>query len=342
MNGQCINRNCVLCSKFGLRPFRRCPYCELNVIYCFGIQFFAIVLFIIALLVIMFTLRDLPTLALDISLLILFLLALLGYIARRETDEVVLSNQFLKNLNTELEERVSQRTKELRLLNVELQKASRIKSDFLNNMSHELKTPLTAILGFSSILKEKQLGALSDMQAKQVSSIERNGKELLTLINGLLDLSRVEAGKFEIDKKWFDMNKLIGEVTAWAEPLAAKKDIKLNVAADTKVSNIFGDREVVSQALSHLLSNGIKYTDNGGYVYIETKDEKDNIKVTVRDTGIGIKEEELPVIFEPFRDAGIGLSIVKTLIEAYGGSVSVESKRGKGSAFSFVIPKPKE
>ena len=353
MKKRCYNTKCYLCSRLGLMPFRRCPYCDIRAIHCFGLQFFAIVLFIITLLVVMFTIRDLPTLALDISLLILLLLSLLGYIASKETDEVILSNRFLKDLNAELEDRVNQRTKELRLLNVELQKASRIKSDFLSNMSHELKTPLTAILGYSSILKDKHLGELNDIQSKQLASIERNGRDLLSLINGLLDLSRVEGSRLEADKKWFDVNKLIGEVTAAAESLATKKDIKLNVATDTKVSSMFGDREVIQQVLGHLLSNAIKFTDNGGYVYIETKDEKEDIRITVRDTGIGIRKEDLAVIFEPFRQlddsmsrkyggAGIGLSIVKSLVEAYGGTVAAESEQGKGSAFSFLVPKPKE
>ncbi len=344
--------NCYLVKKTGLRPFKRCMYCDKNVQDCFGFQFFVVVMGIIGLLLVMFTIRDLPILAIEITIIILLMLSFLGYIASKETNEIVLTNHLLKELNFELEKRVSQRTKELKLVNFDLQKALRIKSDFLRNMSHELKTPLTTVLGYISILSEKQAGDLNEKQIKMLESMKKNGNDLLHLINQLLDLSKSEAGSLGIEEKEYDLNKTISEATVNIEYMASKKNISLLVQSDERISSIFADHERIKQILVNLLSNAVKFSDNNSDVIISTKDEKDHILVSVKDSGIGIDRGDLKYIFEPFKQlapeisakyggTGIGLSIVKSLVEAYGGKISVDSHTGKGSVFSFTIPKKK-
>lgn len=343
-------KNCLLVQATGIKPFKRCTYCERRVVDCFGMQFFVVVFGIIGLLLVMFTIRDLPILAVDITVLILLMLVLLGLIASRETNEIVVSNFLLRELNEELETRVAQRTKELQLLNLELNKALRIKSEFLRNINHELRTPLTAMIGYCDILEQKQLGDINERQLKAVGALRRNGQDLLGLINQLLDLSKLEDNKLGLDEKWFDLPKIVSESTVNIEPLASKKDIAISTRSDEKVSSVYGDPDRIKQILLNLLSNAIKFTDQGGKVVVETCDDKDEIIVSVKDNGIGIRGQDLNNIFEPFSQvdgsqsrkyggAGIGLSIVKSLVEAHGGSVNVESEIGKGSIFSFSIPK---
>lgn len=342
--------NCYLVRKTGLRPFKRCMYCDKNVQDCFGFQFFVVVLGIIGLLLVMFTIRDLPILAIEITVIILLMLAFLGYIASKETNEIVLTNHLLKELNSELEKRVSQRTKELKLVNFDLQKALRIKSDFLRNMSHELKTPLTTVLGYISIISEKQAGDVNEKQAKMLDSMKKNGNDLLHLINQLLDLSKSETGSLGIEEKQYDLNKTISEATVNIGYLASKKNISIVIKPDDKISLVYADHERIKQILVNLLSNAVKFSENNSEVVVSTKDDGDNILVSVKDSGTGISREDYKVIFEPFKQlnpeasskyggTGIGLSIVKSLVEAYGGKVSVDSHPGKGSVFSFTIPK---
>lgn len=344
--------NCSLVKKTGLRPFKRCLYCDKNVQDCFGFQFFVVVLGIIGLLLVMFTIRDLPILAIEITIIILLMLSFLGYIASKETNEIVLTNHLLKELNFELEKRVSQRTKELKLINFDLQKALRIKSDFLRNMSHELKTPLTTVLGYISIISEKQAGDVNEKQAKMLEAMKKNGNDLLHLINQLLDLSKSETGALGIEEKYFDINRTISEATVNIGYLASKKNVSITVKPDEKISSVFADHERIKQILVNLLSNAVKFSENGSEVSVATKDEGDHILVSVKDSGIGIAREDLKSIFEPFKQiapevsgnlggTGIGLAIVKSLVEAYGGKITVESHPGKGSVFSFTIPKKK-
>lgn len=343
-------KNCVVCKAFGTGPFKRCIYCERPVSDCFGLQFFFVAMGIMGLLFVMFTIRDLPALAIDITILILFMLSILGFIANKETNEIVLDNQLLKDLNEELELRVLNRTKELQLVNIELQKALRIKSEFLRNMGHELRSPLTTILGYCEVLLMNKGSNLAEDQAKHISSIQREGQTLLSMIGQLLDLSRLESNSLALNEKWVELPKVISDATVSIEPMASKKNITITTMIDEKLSYVFADPERVKQILMNLLSNAVKFSNPGSRVTVEAMDNTDEIVVRVKDSGIGIKEEDKGKIFEPFKQldsslskrytgAGIGLSIVKSLVEAHGGTVNVESSPGSGSSFSFTIPK---
>ncbi len=342
-------KNCIVCKSFGIGPFKRCRYCERPVSDCFGLQFFFVVLGIMGLLFVMFTIRDLPILAIDITILILFMLSILGYIASKETNEIVLDNQLLKDLNEELELRVLNRTKELQLVNIEFQKALRIKSDFLRNMGHELRSPLTTILGYCDILLiNKQ--HLAEDQVKHITSIQREGQILLSLIGQLLDLSKIESSSLALNEKWVELPKVISEATVSIEPMASKKNVGISVSIDEKLSYIYADPERVKQILLNLLNNAVKFSTPSSHVTVTASDSGDEILISVKDSGIGIKEEDIGKIFEPFKQldsslskrytgSGIGLSIVKSLVEAHGGTVNVESSPGRGSTFSFTLPK---
>ena len=342
--------NCLWVRCTGTHPFKRCAYCEKNVGECFGIQFFVIAAGIIALLVVMFTIRDLPILAVEITLIITFLIALLTLIANKETNEIIIGNALLRGLNEELEKRVDERTKELRLLNVELQKAIRVKSDFLTNISHELRTPLTAVMGYCDIFLEKKIGEMNEQQLKFMTAIQKNSKSLLAQINNLLDLSKLEAGKLAISEKDFDFSRLVSEATVSVEPMASKKNISITASLDPAVQTIFGDPDRMEQILINLLDNAIKFTDYGGKITVSSKDLGEKVSISVEDSGIGIKPEDHETIFEKFKQvesilsrrypgSGIGLAIVKSLVEAHGGNIQVESTPGKGSKFTITIPK---
>lgn len=346
-------RNCIWVRTTGIKPYKRCLYCEKNLRNCFGFQFFFTTLGIIGLLIVMFTIRDLPSLAIDITFIITFLLIILGLIASRESNEVLLSNVLLQDLNEDLEQKVKVRTHELEGMNVELEKALKVKSDFLKNMSHELRTPIAAIMGFNDILLEKKVGDLNEIQEKSLSSIKRNSNLLLSQINELLDLSRIDARKLEIHPKWFDLPKVITEATVAVEPQALKKNLAVKVISDGNAVSAYGDPDRIKQIIINLLNNAVKFTNDNGIVQIETKDEKNKTIISVKDTGIGIEKKNFESIFTPFikidsslskkaGGIGIGLSIVKSLVEAHGGKVFVESKIGEGSKFSFVIPKKKD
>ncbi len=343
-------RNCYFVQTTKIKPFKRCTYCDKKTKECFGFQFFVILFGIVSLLIVMFTIRDLPIMVIEISIIILLLLALLGYIADKETNEIILSNHLLIELNNELEKRVEQRTKELKLINFDLQKALKIKSDFLKNISHELKTPLATILGYLSILQEKKIGLINEQQEKIITSMKKSGEELLFMIKQLIDLAKSENGALDIEEKELDLSKTISEATASLEYLASKKNISIIVTPDSKIpSKIIADHERIKQILVNLIGNAIKFSENGSKIVVEIKDNGDSTFISVSDSGKGIAKEDLKTIFEPFKKVdsdsakyggtGIGLSIVKSLVEAMGGKVFVESKLGKGSKFSFTIPK---
>lgn len=339
-------KNCLLVKTTGIKPFRRCSYCERNLRNCFGFQFFFIVLSIIGLLLTMFLIQDLPALVIDFNILILLLLALLGYIAGQETNEIVVGNHLLKELNEELEKRVFQKTKELRLLNLELQKALRMKSESMKGFGHDLKTPLTAIQGYCDILTSKQSGDLNEAQMKFVVSIKRNGETLLSLINSLLGMSKIKTDACQSEETQESLGRIISGAVVSLEPMALKKNIVIKSMINEGLNAFPANRECTEQILINLISNAIKFTPNAGSIFVEAKDMDDEILISVRDTGHGINPERLKNIFDltPSQSGSnesqkIGLSIVKSLVESGGGTVRAESELEKGSTFSFTIPK---
>ncbi|SFM20248.1 response regulator [Methanolobus profundi] len=232
---------------------------------------------------------------------------------------------------------------------VHAEAANRTKSEFLANMSHELRTPLNSVIGFSDLLLEGSFGELNAKQGRFMSNIAASGKHLLDLINDILDISKVEAGKMELFYEVFDLADMISDIQLMMRPLAAKKDIVLDVQMEAKSIYVKADRSKLKQVLYNIIGNATKFTPENGNIYVKVSTNAGMLNVSIRDTGIGISKDDQNKLFKPFvqldssnnrkyEGTGLGLALVKNLIELHGGNIWVESEPGKGSTFIFTIP----
>jgi PAS domain S-box-containing protein len=237
---------------------------------------------------------------------------------------------------------------ELELRNREVERATKLKSKFLANMSHELRTPLNAIVGFSELLADGTPGELNDKQKRFINHIKQGSAHLLQLINDILDLSKIEAGQLELRCEDFQVKDALPEVLSTIRPLAMAKNITVRhrLEADRAV---YADRVRFKQILYNLLSNAVKFTPKDGRIDIDCLERGSELCISVTDTGIGIRAEDQAVVFEEFRQVegntdapsegtGLGLAITKRLIEQQGGQISLESRPGEGSRFTFTLP----
>jgi GAF domain-containing protein len=231
----------------------------------------------------------------------------------------------------------------------QIEAANRHKSEFLANMSHELRTPLNAIIGFSEVLGERMFGELNEKQAEYTDDILSSGRHLLSLINEILDLSKVEAGRMELELATFDLPLAIDNARTFVRERATKHGINLDVNVDERLGDFVGDERKIKQVLLNLLSNAVKFTPEGGRIGIKARQADGSVEISVSDTGIGIAPEDQPKIFEEFRQVGsdyahkvegtgLGLTLAKKFVELHGGKIWVESEVGKGSTFSFTLP----
>jgi GAF domain-containing protein len=231
----------------------------------------------------------------------------------------------------------------------QIEAANRHKSEFLANMSHELRTPLNAIIGFSEVLGERMFGELNEKQAEYTDDILTSGRHLLSLINEILDLSKVEAGRMELELATFDLPLAIDNARTFVRERATKHGINLDVTVDERLGDFVGDERKIKQILLNLLSNAVKFTPEGGRIGINARQTDGSVEISVSDTGIGIAPEDQPKIFEEFRQVGsdyahktegtgLGLTLAKKFVELHGGKIWVESEVGKGSTFSFTLP----
>jgi len=231
----------------------------------------------------------------------------------------------------------------------QIEAANRHKSEFLANMSHELRTPLNAIIGFSEVLQEQLFGELNEKQAEYTSDILTSGQHLLALINEILDLSKVEAGRMELELASFDLPLAIDNARTFVRERAVKHGITLDVDVDERLGEYIGDERKIKQILLNLLSNAVKFTPEGGRISIIASKTDNGAEISVTDTGIGIAPEDQPKIFEEFRQVGsdsthktegtgLGLTLAKKFVELHGGKIRVESEPGKGSTFTFTLP----
>ncbi|MFO1317738.1 MAG: GAF domain-containing protein [Burkholderiales bacterium] len=233
----------------------------------------------------------------------------------------------------------------------ELETASRHKSEFLANMSHELRTPLNAIIGFSEVLAERLFGDVNDKQAEYLSDIIASGRHLLTLINDILDLSKIEAGRMELDRADFDLPAAIGNTISLVRERAQRRGIALETGIEPAVGAINADERKVKQVLLNLLSNALKFTPEGGAIRVRAGVAGDFVEIAVTDTGVGIAPADQAQVFEEFRQVGaaakkvegtgLGLAISRKFVELHGGTIRVESEVGKGSTFAFTLPRGK-
>lgn len=232
---------------------------------------------------------------------------------------------------------------------IEAETASRAKTEFLATMSHELRTPLNSIIGFSDIMLDGMAGELVDKQEHYIEHISHSGRHLLNLINDILDISKIEAGKMELYLEEVEIKKAVNEIVTITDSLAARKNINVNVNIPDGIPAIRADKSKLKQILYNILGNAIKFTDDNGHVSIRVSYSAESVIVSITDTGIGISPEDKKKLFKPFSQidasisrryegTGLGLALVKELIELHGGMIWVESEAGKGSTFSFKLP----
>jgi signal transduction histidine kinase len=231
----------------------------------------------------------------------------------------------------------------------QLEAASHHKSEFLANMSHELRTPPNAILGFSEVLAERMFGEVNEKQAEYLQDILSSGRHLLSLINDILDLSKVEAGRLELELGQFHLPTALDNALTLVRERATRHGIRLSQTVDERVGNIVADERKVKQILLNLLSNAVKFTPEGGRVSLTATAAEGVVTIAVSDTGIGIAPEDQATIFEEFRQVGrddarkqegtgLGLTLAKKFVELHGGQIGVQSHVGQGSTFTFTLP----
>ena len=246
-----------------------------------------------------------------------------------------------------LEQKVADRTQEVEDKSRQLELASRNKSEFLANMSHELRTPLNAIIGFSELLLERAFGQLTERQAEYVGDILSSGKHQLAVINDVLDLSKVESGRLDLECSTFSVAIAVSDAVAFVRARATQRGITLSEQLGPELGDIDADQRKVKQVLVNLLSNAVKFTPDSGRVGVVASRANGEVTIAVSDTGAGISSDDLHLIFREFgqtasarghEGTGLGLALAKRLIELHGGRIWVESEPGRGSTFTFVLP----
>jgi signal transduction histidine kinase len=256
-------------------------------------------------------------------------------------------------LNRTLERKVRERTRSLEAANRTLRELDRLKTEFLANMSHELRTPMNSILGYTQLVLDEVDGPVTGEQRKSLERVEKNAQHLLKLINDILDLSKIEAGRMELELHPFDMGVMAREVVEDQRAFADTKGLECRTEIGPGDLRIEADPNRVRELLNNLVNNAIKFTDSGTVaVAVSAAQRRDAavVEVSVTDTGVGIPEESLTEIFEAFKQldgsttrryggTGLGLSIARKLVELHGGEIRVESRRGEGSRFTFWLPR---
>ena len=243
---------------------------------------------------------------------------------------------------------VNRMNDELRRLYGELEATSQHKSEFLANMSHELRTPLNAIIGFSQVLRQRLFGEVNAKQEEYLDDILSSGNHLLSLINDVLDLSKVEAGQVELEVATFSLREALERGVVMVRERAAKNGVRLTLEPAPDVDLVDGDERRLRQVIFNLLSNAVKFTPEGGSIVVATSRADGEVQVSVTDTGPGIAPGDQERIFEEFQQTdvgaeqregtGLGLALSKRLVELHGGRIWVESEPGHGSRFVFTLP----
>ena len=279
------------------------------------------------------------------------ILGLLFNLSRRKRAEAAL-RVWEKTSRDHLEELVRKRTAELEIAKERAESADRLKSAFLATMSHELRTPLNSIIGFTGILIQRLGGPLNEEQDKQLGMVYESAKHLLELINDVLDISKIEAGQLNVARETFNLRDSLEKVLKTAQPLADRKEIRLSADIASDIGTIISDRRRVEQILFNLVSNAIKFTEQG-FVRLHCAIQGPDIALAVSDSGIGVQPEDMDKLFNAFQQiesgitrkydgTGLGLSISQKLAHLLGGEIKVESEWGKGSTFTFRLPREGE
>ena len=258
--------------------------------------------------------------------------------------------QGLWNSQRELEIRIKNRTSELNAANLKLKKLNKMKSDFISLVSHELRTPLTSIKGYASILVDEKLGNLNPAQKERLAKIGRHSSSLASLVNNLLDISKIESGRVEMNIEQVSIEEVLGGIIDILNPQLQEKNLALKIEIPPDIIPVWADRSQLERVFINLLGNAIKFSPEGAEIAVNVLDKKDCIQVDISDRGIGIASDDLPKIFDEFyradnsinkhkKGTGLGLSLVKRIIDVHKGKISVKSRLNRGSTFSFILPK---
>ncbi len=274
----------------------------------------------------------------------------LGAAFNRMLRQLLRQQDELRSVNGELDQTID----EMAQANMRLFEMNQLKSDFLATVSHELRTPLNSIIGFSDLLSVAD--GLEDKQRRYAGNIQQSGKQLLEMINDILDLAKIESGKMEVRLSKFNIGNVVATQCDMAQPLSAKKNIDLHYEIAPGLPPVVQDQGKIEQILNNMLSNAIKFTPDGGRIHVSAhQDRRGDLRLTVSDTGVGISESEQVLVFEKFRQGttvlpdgtamtreysgtGLGLSIVRELCRLLGGDITLESDLGKGSEFTVHLP----
>jgi PAS domain S-box-containing protein len=266
----------------------------------------------------------------------------------RDVSERRLAEEQLRSVQAAYTEELAAKNRELEVRNEEVERANRLKSEFLSGMSHELRTPLHTIIGFTELLEEELEGPLNEKQQRFMRHIHKDSQHLLALINDVLDLSKIESGRLELQPELFSLIGALDETVSSIRPRGQAKSIHIETLVSHAL-DIYADRLRFKQILYNLLSNAVKFTPEGGRVWIEVTASEAFIEVSVSDTGIGIPLSEQESVFDRFyqvgqrqagghEGTGLGLAITRHLVDHHGGSIRLQSELGKGSRFTFSIP----
>jgi signal transduction histidine kinase len=244
-----------------------------------------------------------------------------------------------------INERLNEANDQLQVANVRLQEAVTLKDEFLATTSHELRTPITAILGYASILREEIPADYHEF----VDIIEKSGQRLMSTLNSLLDLAKLRAGTMEVSSDLIDLAVLLDKIVETHRPSAVAKGVTIELRVETEDPHAYSDEYAATKAFDSLLNNAIKFTEQGG-VEVSLVDEGDSLTVHIADTGVGIDKDFLPALFDEFRQEsgglarthlgnGLGLAIAERIVDLLGGSIEVQSEKGKGSTFTVILPR---
>jgi PAS domain S-box-containing protein len=266
----------------------------------------------------------------------------------RLADELTRLNENLEGRITDATEELEERNRQLQWQSEELERAYRLKSQFLASMSHELRTPINALLGYTSLMRDHIYGALNQRQEEALSRMQTASHHLLELVNDILDLAKIEAGKMPVHVERMDVSDVIRELSQTIEPMVRRRNLAYHVELDPELPTLETDRTKVKQIILNLLSNAVKFTHQG-HVAVRARPIAGGVMVEVEDSGIGIQADDVPKIFEDFRQVdqsstreyggtGLGLSITKKLLQLLGGTIRVQSTPGVGSTFRVTLP----
>jgi len=272
------------------------------------------------------------------------------YLTKPVDEDILLAKVHVVKRIKQAEEKVIKQKDELERANLRLSAADKLKSIFLASMSHELRTPLNSIIGFTSLMLMEVPGKINEEQKEQLTRVKRNGDHLLELINDVLDISKIEAGKVELGISEFDLSELIVEMVNSIQPEMDRKGLTLTYALPGAAVTIQSDRRRIQQVIMNFLSNALKFTDQGEVQCRLTEEDSDCVTIAIKDTGSGINDDDMKRLFEPFQQinmdytnsykgTGLGLYLCDKLTHLIGGSIEAKSKCGEGSEFSITLPR---